>query len=263
MHPWLSIVTVVRDDPEGLKRTLASVAAQEGAGSIEIVVVDSSADREASGALLPLVAGVASASCTWVHPRGVYPAMNEGLRLATGEWIYYLNAGDVLAAPDVLRRCREALIHEPEEWAVGSILIQSASGSLITPPSWDYDAEWTAYFARGRFPAHQGVIVRRVALEGVGGFDESYRICADYRTMLQLARRGRPIMLPMALAIFEHGGVSDTSWVAALKEFHRARREVLDLTGAARAREAAYSASVAAQQSAYRVAARVLGSRRG
>ena len=71
------------------------------------------------------------------------------------------------------------------------------------------------------------------ALRDIGGFDTSYRIVADYASFLRLSLRADPSVSDAVLATFAEGGISSTSWRASIVEFHRARREILGLTGAA------------------------------
>ena len=153
--PWLTIVTVVKDDPSGLERTLRSLLGADP-GSFEHLVIDSSAHRTATVELVSLL-GLPS-RVVWVEPAGVYAAMNTGLAEATGDFIHFLNAGDELAYPSVLADIRATLRASDAVWLEGPVeIVDAAGGTVITPP-WDYDqvSEWA--FARGRFPAHQGTV---------------------------------------------------------------------------------------------------------
>jgi glycosyltransferase involved in cell wall biosynthesis len=91
----LSVVTVVKDDPAGLAATVDSLEDQTGGVAIEHVIVD--------GSSKPLAREL-STSGSYVHrtviaeaARGVYPAMNRGLAQVTGEYVWFVNAGDTLA----------------------------------------------------------------------------------------------------------------------------------------------------------------------
>jgi hypothetical protein len=237
-NPWLTIATVVKDDSEGFARTWASLESSDLAG-VEVVVVDSSAPAE-SAALAEMVEvglGHASVVYEWREPAGIYPAMNEALALATGEYMLYLNAGDELFDAGTLERLRGALVAGRPEWAFGPVEIIEADGHRVITPSWDYSAEKRALFSRGHFPAHQGTVVHRDLLTRAGGFDTSYRISADYACFLQLAQAADPFVLPFVLARFHEGGVSTMEWQESFREFHRARREILRPQGAAALRE--------------------------
>ena len=231
--PGLSIITVVKDDPEGLQQTLASIDAQ-GELDAEVVIIDGSESA---------VDNVTLSSLPWrivrQSPRGIYPAMNAGLESARGEYVYFLNAGDTFSGSDTLTRILDGLRESPDSiWAFGTVEFHDASGHPLHEPSWSYESERGRLFARGVFPAHQGVVARTDALRDLGGFDESYIVAADYKLMLQLSTLAAPIRWTWPIARFQQGGTSSQRWWTALREFHRARREVFNPAGRARIVEA-------------------------
>jgi hypothetical protein len=67
--------------------------------------------------------------------------------------------------------------------------------------------------------------VNREVVEEMGGFDTTYRICADYALALGLSQRETPIEIHEVLANFPTGGLSDRQWRKSIVEFHQARRE--------------------------------------
>ena len=246
----LTIVTVVRNDPEGLRRTLASVARQSVLPD-QIVVVDGSDDRRQVPAVLEQ-SGLRSVDYSWSPPRGVYAAMNDGLARVDGDYTYYLNAGDLLADDDVIAAVAGRLAGQTFAWAFGRVEFLAEDGTVHPQPDWDYATERAALFARGRFPAHQGVVVRTEALRAQGGFDLTYRVAADYRSILRLAADGPPLQLDLTLAAFTVGGLSTQDWQLGLREFHRARREVFAPRGAAAVAENGRTATRWVATSAYR-----------
>lgn len=224
--PLVSVVTVVKDDPRGLDATLTSLGSGDRFG-IEVVVIDGSADPVSTAA------EQAGARYLWCEPRGVYPAMNDGLAAASGEYVYFLNAGDTLAAPDVLPQVAAILDSTRPRWAFGRVRFIGTDGRPMAEPAWDYAAERRRAFARGRFPAHQAVVMSRSALIADGGFDVSYRVAADYAAVLRFALTDDPVPLGLTLAEFHAGGLSTVAWRQAQREFHRARREILQPQGVA------------------------------
>lgn len=129
----LSIITITYNNAEGLLRTIQSVQSQtfrdfehiivDGGstdGSVEIIreYADNEAIRQAGyKAIRPenskadnLASSphhlITSSPITWISEkdRGVYDAQNKGIRLAQGEYCYFLNAGDTFCADDVLER---------------------------------------------------------------------------------------------------------------------------------------------------------------
>ena len=226
--PLLTIVTVVKDDPEGFARTRASVTPHLG-DDIEWLVVDSSTHR----------VDAPEATYNWTPPAGIYAAMNDGLARATGEYIYFLNAGDVITT-GALPAIRAALVTRPT-WAYGQVGFVQPDGRVITPRPFNYAAERRALFARGRFPAHQGTVARTEVLRGVGGFDTRYTVAADYHAMLKLSAGADPVELPDVIAEFAVGGISSTQWRHSLREFQQARREVFNPRGIAALRDRFYA----------------------
>jgi glycosyltransferase involved in cell wall biosynthesis len=232
--PWLTIVTVVKDDLTGFQATLASVMEQDRR-EVQHVIIDSSTDRSEIRAALAAVES--SADYLWVPAAGVYAAMNAGLDRAAGDYVYFLNAGDCLYSLTTVADIRRRLIGNSPTWAFGPVEIHARNGERTVTPAWDYQREVSLGLSRGHFPAHQGTIVKRSVLEQLGGFDTSYRIAGDYAIALQLTQVAKPWQLDFPLACFIEGGVSTVEWKRSLREFHRARTEIWSPTGSAALRE--------------------------
>jgi len=237
MTALLSIVTVVKDDETGLQRTLASIDASSpvATDAIEWLIVDSSSDREAVSRVLGGTKIVPR--YYWVPPTGVYPAMNSGLKEATGTYVLFLNAGDELSSQEVLPTLLDQLRGYSPTWMYGQVAFIDPDGTKVTPPPFDYQRERDALFARGRFPPHQGTIASRELLLNLGGFDTNLRVAADYALALRLSQIADPLGLDTTIANFHTGGLSTNEWRLSVHEFHRARLEVFAPRGLSRARE--------------------------
>ena len=257
--PWLTVVTVVKDDPVGFERTAASLAGQALAG-VEWVVVDGSGDAEGIPRLIGGAPGPA-ARYEWCPPAGVYAAMNTGLARVTGTYVLFLNAGDALHDDAALATIREVVDRDRPVWLYGQVCFVSPDGRETIPPPFDYAAERSVGFSRGRFPPHQGTVVSTRALRDIGGFDTSYRIVADYAALLRLSMLADPSTTDAVLATFVEGGISSTSWRASIGEFHRARREILRPSGVAALRERTETTLQFARIGVARLAKRLVGSR--
>jgi glycosyltransferase involved in cell wall biosynthesis len=228
---WLTIVTVVKDDQAGLERSARSLSVQNRAG-VEYLVIDSSADASSSAGVLE-ESGISSSSIQWCEPRGIYSAMNFGLELARGKYVYFLNAGETFRDSTVLEDLNRIVLLKAPAWIVGRVQILEQSGDCVTSAPWDYKAEKKALFARGLFPPHQGTIVRTATLRSVGGFNQQFTIAADYAAALSLSRVDDPFMTNQVIATFFEGGISTTRWQDSFREFHQARVEVFAPRGLA------------------------------
>ena len=230
---WLSVVTVVKDDNAGFARSLESLTTQDLSG-VEFLVVDSSLNREDIPKILD--ASTVHARCERIQlqhmpPEGIYAAMNRGLALASGRFIYFLNAGDEFAGPAVLATAKASAARSGASWLYGRAEIIGVDGTVTITPDWSYQDEQRSGFRNGHFPSHQSTIVSTALLASIGGFDTSYRIAADYDAFLQTSLISDPNELDMEVCRFHEGGASTSHWARATWEFHRARQRRLAVTG--------------------------------
>jgi len=242
MDHRLSIITVVKDDLPGFRRTLASLAASSSKAldDSEWIVVDSSAQSEA----IPRAVQEAPVSrqLIWTPPEGVFEAMNAGLAMASGDYVYFLNAGDVLHSAASLSAIHAGLNETSPTWLYGQVAFVDQLGVLTVPPRFNYFKEERALFARGRFPPHQGTVVSRRVLVELGGFDVRYRIAADYALVLRLSQMSAPTEMTEVIAVFAVGGLSQMQWRDSVREFHAARQDIFTPRGSIRVKETLYTA---------------------
>ena len=239
--PWLSIITVVKDDPEGFARTTESIAGQNLKG-VEWVVIDGSGNAALIPGILAHQAPL-NATYAWHEPRGVYSAMNTGLAQASGTYAYFANAGDTFYDSDSVSVIHDVISRDSPVWMFGQACFVDGSGSRVTPPPLDYAREKELSFSRGRFPPHQGTVASREALLSFGGFDSTFRVSADYAAFLRLSLLADPAMTTRTIATFHNGGLSSTAWRESVRDMHRARLEILRPTGLRALRERLETAS--------------------
>ena len=103
--PRISVITVCLNAAPVIEATLRSVLAQDYP-NLEYVVVDGGSTDGTADAIRRHAGRLAAFVSE--PDQGVYDAMNKGVDLARGEYLLFLNAGDVLAAPDVIGRAAAA-----------------------------------------------------------------------------------------------------------------------------------------------------------
>lgn len=208
----VSVITVVKNDAGGLARTARSVAAQSW-GQLEHVVVDGASSDDTRSLLDELRATGAR-----VHSgpdSGIAQAFNRGLSLARGEWINFLNAGDVYRAADVVERAMDARDGRPIVTGFARF------GRLTIPPRPLRPSDPLTRRAR---LSHQASFVHRSVFERVGGFDERFRVRMDYELWLRALREHALRFVEEEWVDFEPGGVSGTDHAAYVTEERRAHR---------------------------------------
>lgn len=150
-HPRVSIITVTYNAESLLERTLQSVLVQRYADK-EIVVVDG----QSSDGTVAVIKRHAAAIQSWVSEpdKGIYDAMNKGVRMATGDWILFMNAGDTFASDDVLQRLFDAVDPAQADVVYGDVV----KGGVVKAAPRQYRLYHRMLFC------HQSVLTRRSCL---------------------------------------------------------------------------------------------------
>ena len=223
----LSIVTINYNNAEGLRRTLASVAAQTYRG-IEHIIVDA-ASTDAS---VDVIRKYESVNRSSVNPltviwsskkdKGVYNGMNIGIMRATGDYIQILNSGDVLAAPDVTERMMNALSTlnfplstENRITILYGNMLKSYDGKTIinrdTCGYGMYTPESFLYFYNGTLN-HDCAYIRRDLFEKYGLYNEEMKICSDWEWYVKAIALGgeKAVYTNIDVTIFDMNGVSES-----------------------------------------------------
>ena len=135
---------------------------------------------------------------------GIYDAMNRGGRMATGDYILYLNSDDYYHRKEGMADVAAAAEKSRPGFICSPIVM------LDEPP---YTFRVSRYFFRvlAVMPfGHPGMAVRKDVFDSFGGFDETFRISADYNLIARLITAGvSSEVLEDAFASFRPGGVSE------------------------------------------------------
>ncbi len=220
----IAIVTLAFNNPQQVRRTLASVAMQSSLPD-HFFVVDGSTSNYSEG--IQELARIAGAEYIWREPRGVYPAMNDALTEVPGDpFVWFVNSSDWLASPQSIATVRQSLCDDAS-WVIGG-LHRYQDKRMPFHPSPLYGESFITALVTGRigFP-HPSAVMSKAGIDQCGGFDESYRIAGDYALALKFAREfGAPRMVEDVLAIHDPRGLTSRHRVRHFLEKVRARRQI-------------------------------------
>lgn len=228
----LSIITVVRNDRPGLARTCKSVQSQMGIerGCVEHIIWDGSDRSVADDFRDGRDEYAIPARYFWSPPRGVYAAMNEALAEIHGDYVQYLNAGDVYTSEMSLAHSLALISRHSPDWAYGITSMETHEGVIKPQRPFSYEKEQARRFRRGKFPMHPSIFYRKSVIDSLAGFDDRYFIAADYKTLIRLGHASAPLELKLNVATFTYGGISTTRWISSLGEAAKIRREMYGLS---------------------------------
>jgi len=227
----ITIVTITYNAARTLRRTFDSVLRQTWA-DIEHLIIDGASTDDT----LSIVQGYRQQSPHQVvicsePDRGLYDAMNKGLRLATGDYLVFLNAGDTLYAHDTIETIVRSTRQTPISSALPAIIygdtaITDSEGRFLhlrshRPPE---TLTWRS-FRQGMLVCHQAFYVR-TDIARSHSYNLRYRYSADVdwciRVMKEADRRHLPIVNShTVLANFEDGGTTTAHHRASLRERFR------------------------------------------
>ena len=237
----LSIVTINYNDAQGLAKTLKSVADQHIPDGFELehIIVDGGS-TDGSVEVIRDYATIHHTLYTirWVSEKdkGVYNAMNKGIRMATGDFIQILNAGDILASSDVLAKMfdfvKRYTVHRPEAATpyienagifYGNMIRQRADGT-IEGKSGQVPYSLLNYFTSTM--NHDCCWMKRSLFEEYGLYDENLKIVSDWKWFLQAIGLGhvKPVYVDIDMTIFDTTGISERNLGLRNEE----RRKVLE-----------------------------------
>jgi putative colanic acid biosynthesis glycosyltransferase len=193
-----TIVTVTKDNLEGLTATEASIKAQS-VQDFEWIVIDGNSQDGTQDHLKEIGADYISED-----DRGIYDAMNKGIGRAKGRYTLFLNAGDCFAHPDVLRKLRVTPTFWPD-LIYGDALEQSPTkqGKHLFKA-----AKSHKHINRGLFTHHQSIFYKTKYLKELH-YNTLYKLAADYDLTLRfLKAHPDAFYVAQPICIFESGGIS-------------------------------------------------------
>ncbi|HXC18118.1 MAG TPA: glycosyltransferase family 2 protein [Holophagaceae bacterium] len=228
MHPSFSLITVVRNNPQ-VAGAVESILSQEHRGGIESIVIDGASTDGTLQALAPYRDSIAHLVSE--PDKGIYDAMNKGLRLASGEIIGLLNADDLYQDTRVFQRVARAFEDPAVDACYGDLVFVRQDDPTRVIRYWRGSLPAPDTFQWGWMPAHPTLFLRRSVYERFGLFDLQYRIAADFEFMLRVLgkHRIRATYIPEVLVRMRIGGASNGSLrgiLAANAECRRAFRNL-------------------------------------
>lgn len=206
----LSIITVNLNNREGLKKTIDSVVGQTFRDFEWIVIDGGSTDGSRE-----LIEQYADRFAYWVSEpdKGIYNAMNKGIRVAQGEYLQFLNSGDWLVDERTLERC---FAHEfTADIVYGNLYFVHKDGTIVKS---DYPQIPSIRYFYHSSLGHNASFIKRALLQD-SYYNETLRIVSDWEFYLKSAFNGCVFKhIEETVTYFDFTGISSMNGELLQKE---------------------------------------------
>ncbi len=210
--PKVSIITVVFNGEQTLDATIKSVINQTY-NNIEYVVIDGGSKDNT----INIIKKYDSKISKWISEPdyGIYDAMNKGIDMSTGDYIWFMNSGDELAnkntVENIISSCPNSDIYYGD-----TVMIDSNGNEIgnrrLSPPD---ILTWKS-FKKGMLVSHQSFIVKKQIVQL---YNLKYKFSADFEWCLLALKNAKSITnTHLTLSKFLDGGITKQNIAAGLKE---------------------------------------------
>ena len=213
----ISIITVCKNAENAIERTMLSVVTQSCfAENIEYIIIDG-ASSDKTVEIIKQYSGKHPIKWISEPDSGIYNAMNKGIKLATGDYLLFLNAGDYLIHYNVIKSLMNLFESGEFDVIYGNVL----SIDPISEQYWIKAIENPDifFFSQDSLP-HQALFYKRTLFNKFGLYDETFSILADnvLNKKIICDKHISVKHINQIISIFLGDGISSTNKILAQKE---------------------------------------------
>lgn len=218
----LSIITINYNNSSGLRKTIESVMSQTSHDYEYIVIDGGSTDGS-----IEIIKEYSAKITYWVSEpdRGIYEAMNKGIRAAKGHYLQFLNSGDWLASSGVIAK----MIENMPDCSIfyGNMLKQLPKGRVYRDACGQGKVSMFTFF-RGTLN-HSPALIKRNLFEKYGLYDETLLIVSDWKWYLvAIGLNNEDVKyIDFDVTCFDMSGISNTQHVLEKEERRKVLQELL------------------------------------
>lgn len=180
LDPKISLITVTRNAETTIQRCIESVLSQDYA-NVEYIVIDGLS----TDGTVKIINQYSIRIDHFVSEpdKGIYDAMNKGIKIATGDVVGILNADDCFADKTVLSEVAKAFMNNEIDALYGNLEYIKPGGSIIR--RWQSGSYKVSSFNWGWMPPHPTFYCKRLIFNRLGYYDQEFGTAADYELMLR------------------------------------------------------------------------------
>jgi len=211
--PLISIITVVFNSENLLEKTILSIVNQTYK-NIEYIIVDGGS----TDGTIDIIKKYGQSVSNWFSEkdRGLYDAMNKGLKIASGDYVWFINSGDKIYSSNTLEMIFNTLNTLPDviygETQIIDILDNPKGMRRHSAPE---GLNWKM-LTKGMLVCHQSVLVKRsLAID----YNLNYKHSSDFEWLIEVLKNAGTIHNSgLILSKFMEGGQTTKNLIPGLKE---------------------------------------------
>jgi glycosyltransferase len=204
----ISVITATWNSAATIQDTLDSMYSQDY-DNIEYIVVDGASSDDTIHKVKehPVLVHTLISE----KDSGIYDALNKGIQSATGDVIGFLHSDDVYADPTILSCIAKAFQNIEIDAVYGDLEYVKRQDTSKVVRLWKSSECTRGMLERGWMPPHPTFYMKRERYIEMGGFDNSFRIAADYDSILRYFYRGKieTVYIKKVLLKMRMGGESN------------------------------------------------------
>lgn len=207
----VSIIIATFNVETTIERALRSVA-QQTYHNIEIIIVDGlSSDNT-----MDIVRSFKHSNIKFLSEKdtGIYDALNKGVKIASGEWVYVLGADDELMEDGIASLLKHSTGYD---CVYGDVIIRNNEGKKLV-----FKSKPAKYLPYAMCASHQAVLMKREIILKLKGFNVDYKISADYDLLLRAYLCGYKLCqthVKVAYFACDNGVSSKLNWYVVWEQY--------------------------------------------
>lgn len=214
----ISIITVVYNGEKYLADCIESVISQTYS-NIEYIIVDGGSNDGS----LEIIKKYQNHITHFISEkdRGMYDALNKGIKMAKGEVVGILNADDILASPDVIASIAQTFTSERPDALYGNLNYVDPKKITKVVRKWVAKPYTKKSIVLGWMPAHPTFYAKRALFEKLGYYSLNYGSAADYELMVRFLFKNdvKTVFLNKLIVNMRTGGMSNASFKNRYRAF--------------------------------------------
>jgi len=200
----VSVIIVCLNAEKIINNSILSVL-QQSYNSIELIIIDGLSSDNTINIVKEYIRRDNRIKFISQNDNGIYDAMNKGWKIASGEWILYLGADDELLPDGVKYLIEES--NKDIDVVYGNVQLRFKNGYTKIQKS-----KPASILKRRNCCCHQSLIMRKSLFKNLNGFNEDFKILADYDLLLRAYLVGAIFkQINKTISIFSIGGASYSS----------------------------------------------------